>query len=363
MKKICINLTMFSEKISGTGNFIKRIIIVLQQLDNENSYILLINSKIPEPEILFSITSKNFKIKKIRFIKNKINRIFYEQVVFPLQCKNYFDIFFSPVPSVPIYFSLGKTKIISTIHDLIPFKVQGKYKKVQQGYVKFITRKASSVCDDIITVSKNSKLDVCENFQINPNKIHIVYNFVEKKSYEDVKRNNIFFFVGNIQPGKNIRRLLEAFNLFSLETKGYELHLLGRIDWENKDLKKLIKIQQTSNQIHFKGYVDNDTLDEYYRNSAALIYPSLYEGFGIPPLEAISYGCPIVISNISSLPEVGGKAAIYVDPYSVDSIKNGMIRAIDSHLIKEKRKYYDEQLKKFDGLVQTTVLLDLFKRI
>lgn len=357
-------MTMFSERITGTGYFIKRILKVLQQIDNHNKYTLLFSSSVKEPQEVFGIFAGNFKVKKVPLIKNKICRIAYEQFFMPLEIKNRFDVFYSPVPSVPIFLKLKGTKIISTIHDLTPFRIEGKYGFFQQKYVELITKKAPKVSESIVTVSENSKSDICNELLVDNKKVHVIYNFTEKQSLPDSKkkRNNIFFFVGNIQPGKNIQRMIEAFEAFSLVKEKYELHLLGKIGWKSDGLIKRIESSPRANNIRLLGYVSDDVLDDYYKNSAALLYPSLYEGFGIPPLEAISLGCPIVISDLSSLPEVGGEAAIYVDPYSVESIKSGMLQAIDKEVIAEKFMFYEKQIRKFDSKVQTQRLLALFEQ-
>jgi len=359
---------MYSEKITGSGFFIKRIINKLQKIDNANNYTLFVNYRLNNPEQFFNLNSSRFKVERVKIGTSKINRIIYEQLILPFKIKNKFDIFFSPVPSFPSVFKNGNIKIITTIHDLTPFIVQGKYNAIQQKYVEYITRKAAKKSDVIITVSENSKNDISKILNVPESMIHVIYNFLDedliskKRQRGNNKRKNVFFFVGNLQPGKNIERLLKAFDLFVEENPDFELHLLGK-KWKNLNLENLLSKIKWSSKVKIKGYVGEKELLDYYQYSRALIYPSLYEGFGIPPLEAIYYCCPILISNTSSLPEVGGRAAIYVDPYSIKSIKEGMLQIIKEEVVEEKVKYYGEQLAKFDGNIQTMKLLDIFNEL
>lgn len=154
-------------------------------------------------------------------------------------------------------------------------------------------------------------------------------------------------FVGTLQPRKNLVRLIEAFS--RLNPKPYTLIIVGKPGWMYEEIYQAPKKFGVEEKVKFLDYVSDEDLPSLYQNARCFVLPSLYEGFGLPVLEAMSYGCPVVTSNTSSLPEAGGEAAIYVDPESVESIKEGILKVLNftprarQDLIK---KGYD-QVKKF----------------
>ena len=363
MKKIAINMLPFRDRLTGTGYYIKRLLHHLQKMDKDNKYYLFFGN-IKDPSNLFNLNSENFKITTYPSLNSKIKRIFFEQLIFPFIIKKLKpDTLFCPSVAVPLL-SFSGAKIITTIHDLIPFVFKEKYSFFQRQYFNYISLLSAKKSDIILTVSENSKKDIMKFLKIKESKIKVLYNFLTEdsslKSVSDDKRGNFFITVSTVQPGKNLERLFEAFSEFSKIHPDYELIVIGGKGWKSDPIYKKVESLEIKNKIKFIGYVDDAQLSMYYKKAKALIYVSIYEGFGIPPLEALSYNCPVVVSNTSSLPEVVGKAGILIDPYDTVSILYGMKTALLEDIVNEKKEYFRIQLEKFNGTTETKKLIQFF---
>jgi glycosyltransferase involved in cell wall biosynthesis len=195
-----------------------------------------------------------------------------------------------------------------------------------------------------------------------PDKIVVVYNAIDEHfrvtpSEEDVARvreryqldHQFVLYVGNIKPHKNLVRLIEAFA--ELRRTGFDevkLLIIGDQISKLPALRRAVHSHKLHKHVRFLGYVSDQTLGILYRLASAFVFPSLYEGFGLPPLEAMASGTPVVTSNVSSLPEVAGDAAVLVDPYDVDSIVDGMRRVLtDPVLAADLRRKGIERAREF----------------
>ena len=233
----------------------------------------------------------------------------------------------------PLPMQVRGAKKITTIHDLIPLRLP--YATLDDKKVFYLKiRDALKDSDVIISVSENSKQDILTYFDVDPDKIVVTYQPIALRSLDDseegvakvlsrygLKPQNYLLFVGAIEPKKNVGRLLDAYA--SLDTD-MPLVIVGKKGWlwedelgkasiffDNKDSKKKVKLLE---------YVSAELLRYLYRGAFCLAFPSLYEGFGLPPVEAMHYGCPVITSNASCLPEICGDAALYVDPYDFKDI-------------------------------------------
>ncbi|HFQ4952807.1 TPA: glycosyltransferase family 4 protein [Vibrio vulnificus] len=181
----------------------------------------------------------------------------------------------------------------------------------------------------VLTVSEYSKLEIQRYYTVSDNKISIVYNSIPER--KDRIKNQLnksdgfryILLVSSVEPRKNISRFIDAF--LELKDNDYKLLVVGGGGNVFKQAAKKIN----HSKVMFLGYVDDEKLAELYTNADAFAYPSLYEGFGIPPLEAMSFGCPCIVSNVSSIPEVCGDAAIYFNPLDVESIKRALLTILE----------------------------------
>jgi glycosyltransferase involved in cell wall biosynthesis len=246
------------------------------------------------------------------------------------------DIFLSPDGWLSLRTNLPS---IAVIHDLnfehlpefIPFHVR-------QYYYLFFNRFAKKA-ERIATVSEFTKQDLIKSYKISEDKIDVVYNGanekyvpIDEKQKESVRSkytNNCqyFLFIGTIHPRKNLKNLIRSFDKFKNSfSNNIKLLVVGDKKWWTKDLKDVFNNILYKEEIIFIGRLNDDELKNVIGAALAMMYVSFFEGFGIPILEAMYCGVPVITSNTSSMPEVGGDAAIYIDPYSVESITEAMIQ-------------------------------------
>lgn len=200
----------------------------------------------------------------------------------------------------------------------------------------------------IVTVSEFSKKDICKHYHVPPEKIMVTYNSANPvfKPVTDDQRETIkakyadgkeyFLYTGTVHPRKNSVHLLKAFSLFKKRTKsGMKLVIAGRLTWKTDEFRKLLETFKFRNDVVLTGYISKEDLAGITAAAYAMVYPSFFEGFGVPPLEALQCGVPAIVSNTAAMPEVGGDAYLYINPYSIDDIAENMMLV-----------YKDESLRK-----------------
>jgi len=333
MKRICIDARMLNN--AGIGTYLRTI---LRSLKNESYKIsLIINSKISkEDEDLenFDLIYLNAPIYSLK-----------EQILFSFKIPKC-DLFFSPHFNIPILPIKAKKRLV-TIHDVYHLAFLYKFGFLKRIYVKFIINKAVQLSNKIITVSNFSKREILKYTKVKKEKIKVIYNAIDlnffKKTLNEERITQIknklklpekyFLFVGNLKSHKNLINILKAFEIFQKDFKDYSLVIVGsgKNLIHSFDVKEFLKSRkELSKKINLLSYVATIDLPIIYQLAKALVFPSLYEGFGYPPLEAMSVDCPVVTSNLASLPEICKDAAYYVDPYNIEQIYFGMKEIIEN---------------------------------
>jgi glycosyltransferase involved in cell wall biosynthesis len=244
------------------------------------------------------------------------------------------DLFFSPDGFISLNTPIPQ---IGVIHDLnferYPEDLPKNVLRYYQKYMPLFAQKA----EKIITVSNFSKTDIVENYGISPKKINVIFNggndtfrplnTNQKIFFIKEKNNNrpFFIYVGSLHKRKNIERMLRGFKKFNSLNK-MDFIIVGTDMWKNQlNLEGLLK------NVRFIGRKSGHELANWVASSSALIYVSYFEGFGLPVLEGMLSGVPVVTSNLTSIPEVGGDTVIYVDPFNEDSITRGMVKAMGNN--------------------------------
>lgn len=230
----------------------------------------------------------------------------------------------------PVFY---KNKFI-TIHD-IAFNVYPEtYSKSFLYFYKLLIPNLIRTSKHVITVSNFSKQEIIKYYKIDNENISVIYNAVNasfiKNPNEELLNKQYILAVSSINHRKNLLGILKAFKKFLEKNMNITLYVIGDLEtksFANVDLTQFI----TNNNIKILGRVSDEELMQFYSNTIGFIYPSFYEGFGIPPLEAQRCGCPILISNISCFPEIFKDSAIYCDPYSTDSIMAGIEKLVDNN--------------------------------
>jgi glycosyltransferase involved in cell wall biosynthesis len=256
------------------------------------------------------------------------------------------EVFFSPEGLMPLR---PPCPTVLAIHDLAIAHFPEQIPLAERLYHRFIVRKAAQRANHIITVSTFSKNDLEHILKINPSKINITYNGCREqfRPLTDTEKRKAqqqyadgspyFLYVGALHPRKNVERLLLAFDAFKKATNAPVMLLVaGKKAWKTRSLDNAYANLQYRADVRFLGYVAEKELHLLLGGALALTYPSLFEGFGLPVLEALHAEVPVLTSNVSSMPEVAGKAAILVEPQNVRSIAHGMQRLYEDAALREK---------------------------
>lgn len=252
---------------------------------------------------------------------------------------HFLDVFFSPAHYIPRYCPF---KTVVTIHDLSYLYFPNEFLKKDLYQLKNWTEYALKNSAKIIAVSKTTKKDVMHEYGIPDNKIDVVYNGYKHISHQSATgklstdNTPYFLYVGTIQPRKNISLLISSFAQFYKVHPEFKLILAGKKGWLYEDIFSHSKELRVQDSVIFPGFVSEEEKDSLYKKASAYILPSLYEGFGIPLLEAMSHRCPVLSSFSSSLPEVGGEACLYFDPKSSTDLVEKMELIISDKALAKK---------------------------
>ncbi len=339
--KIGINFLSF-RSYQGTEVFAKHLISELLELDHKNEYVIFASAYLPEE---MKLKADNLIVESININPEKtIQMGIYQQIVLPFKLiKSGITKFFAPMPSIPVFYT-GK-KII-TIHDCA-YDRFNEYKNLAgRLYIKSMYISGKYLCDTIITDSNFAKNELLELYNIKPEKIKVVYPAVPKLPHVDdafinetKHRFNItyqyFLYIGITRPRKNITGLLQAFKLLVRKRSDIQLVLAGKIDTSFIDIEKEIHALGLEKHVIQTGFVSDKQKAAIYKGAIALSFPSYYEGFGIPVIEAQSIGTPVIASKTSSLPEVAHDGALYINPENIEDITNAMEKLLDNAQRKE----------------------------
>jgi glycosyltransferase involved in cell wall biosynthesis len=208
---------------------------------------------------------------------------------------------------------------VVTIHDLSYVYYPEEFLKRDLHKLTHWTKYSVEKAKKIICVSENTKKDLVKCYNVEEKKIRVIYNGFGKKAPSSKLQapNSLkpyILYVGTLQPRKNINTLIRAFSEFEKSNPRYKLKIVGKKGWMYEDIYGLVKELKLERDVMFEGYVSETELASLYQNAFCFVLPSFYEGFGIPILEAMSYQCPVIASNTSSLPGIGGNACLYFDP-------------------------------------------------
>lgn len=336
--RIAINATILDNKPTGLGTFTIHIIKEISKLINDKNSVIVYTSS---PTLFdgYPVTVK--KVSTVVQPQKKFGglmRFLWSQFIFPLRLKkDKIDILYSTTHHGLI---INFTKQIITIHDILPLKYPYQY-KLQYYYFKFILPMLAKRSKKIITVSNNTKKDLVSYYHISDKMIDVIYNSFDKEHFSNVSSNeykekfgDYLLFVGASYPHKNLERAIKGFISSGIDSK-YKLIVVGGRENYKNWVKQQFSKQQLKN-VYFIDYVSYEKLPILYSNAKALIYPSLYEGFGIPPLEAMASGCPVIASNTSSIPEVCQDAAFYFNPEDISEISNAIRTVLNNDNLKEE---------------------------
>jgi len=344
--KIVINATVITDDMTGIGYYAYYLLKKLLEIDEANEYIGIFAkdssyvNKFNFPNLTKVITRTS--------LRKPLRRKLWEGFILPFTLKNLkADVYFSPSYVLPVY-KLGIPMVV-TIHDFSWWIYPETKSKKYAFYMRHVVPYSLKNSDMVIVDSKHTASDLRKFFKFPPNKIKTVYLGINKlyledkepdvKQYLDNKyqiKTDYILAVGTLEKRKNILRLIKAF--ISLKQKKKLIHKLVLVGKFKQDSFAILKelIQGYKDDIIFTGYVDSKDLAYLYFGASIFVYPSIYEGFGLPPLEAMSCGVPVATSNISSMPEILQEACIYFDPYDVRDISDKIYEILDNKTLRNK---------------------------
>lgn len=318
---------------------------------------------------------KTFDFKFSYFVYTAITTLLNKQINLIDNFKGKIDIFFAPDHYIPY---LGDTPVVATVMDLIPLIHPELTRSKLRKFKNYAFKKAILSATHIITISEYSKSDIIKYLGIKGSKISVVPLGVDKKYFQRVDnkkkekvlekyniKKNFFIFIGTLQPRKNILRIIEAFEQLPQHVKNNnELIIIGQNGWKAEDIIDKLKEMQRLGYGKWLNYIPQDDLLSILQSAKALVYPSLYEGFGLPVIEAFASHCPVICSNTTSLPEVAGDAAILVNPLSVEEISSAICLLAEDEDKREKLIAKGlEQVKKFTWEKSVNEHLKVFKEV
>jgi glycosyltransferase involved in cell wall biosynthesis len=360
----------------GVGTYIRNIIRTLGRLDHENQYFLLgTPTKVQEIGPLpgnfqtIPLATAEHTLKGYREFRGALHKLDCDLVHIP----NLFSVpRFLPCPYV------------MTVHDMLEHmsrpRRQGKWRWMYFQMTKRVLAGAAR----IFAVSNFTRNEIEKLFEIPLNHIEVVYNAIDERflhghataadrdliAQRYQVRYPFLLYAGRISPHKNVLRLIEAFSALKTELEkdqlwpDLKLIIIGDDLSGNPDLRRTVVRSGVQNEVRFLGFVPIEVLRIFYDEAKVFVFPSLYEGFGLPPLEAMAHGTPVITSNVSSLPEVVGNAAVLVNPENVFEIMRAAHRVLTDRALRDRMKERGyQQAKRFSWEISVRRLLDVYREV
>ena len=295
-------------------------------------------------------------------IYGKVNHVIVEQcnipflkyVPEPFKLKKYgFDVlhftthWFGQVP----HYLFSKSKKVLTVHDLTPFLLGNAHTIHNSHLWTWSFRLVKNKADKIIAVSHATKEDLVKLTKVDKDRIVVIHNGYDSNLFKPIALSNgeiekfrkryglpedFVLYVGTLEKRKNVEVLIKALGMLREKGKKYTLVVVGKKGWKYENVFRLIRRYKLKDQIIFTGYVPKVDLPMFYNLAKVFVYPSLYEGFGLPPLEAMACGCPVISSNVSSIPEVVGDAGILINPRDADELAKNIEEVMESETLQKE---------------------------
>lgn len=331
-REIIINGRFLTQQVTGVQRVAIEFINSLDKLLEEKEYSQFsFTILIPDMQIFTVLNLSNIKIKKTGFLKGHV----WEQIWLPIvTLSNPLINLCGPAP-------IFKLNQIVTIHDASVYTNKDNFSKIFRVWYRAMFQSFTYFSRQVVTVSNFSKRELikfCGYRDTKITSIHLGVDHFDQQFPDEsilkkhnIKTGNYILAVSSKSPNKNFNSIINA--LDKLKNNNYQCVIVGGANnnvFRNEELK--------SNNIKYLGYVSDSELKALYKNAGCFIYPSFYEGFGLPPIEAMSCGCPVIVSNVASLPEVCGDSAVYCDPYDVDDISKKIDLIMNDSLLREKLK-------------------------
>lgn len=370
--RIALNAMQVRAAKSGVGQYIDGLLGGLLQVDSKNQYVMF-NS----PENVVNYRSDAANLENVVWglpEAKKWPRLFHELVRLPGEIsRRTFDVFHGLSNFLPVR---KKCPYVVSIHDLTYFVQPERCPPLRRRYWYAMTRRTVNVADVIITCSENSRRDLERFFprhkcriEVVPYGLHTRYRRLESRiAPATLAQKGVslpyLLFVGTLEPGKNISRVIEAFDSVAPDFPTHSLVIGGDKGWLFDEIFATAERARNKNRIKFVGHLNDREVVDFMNFCDVFVFPSLYEGFGLPPLEAMACGAPVITSNVSSVPEVVGDAAIMVEPRDTSGLTRELKRVLgDEQLQTELRDRGIEHVKQFSWTRAARETLSIYESV
>jgi len=335
--KIAIDIREAGAEKTGKGWYTYNLVFEILKLDHKNEYLLYTDSdKNPYTEFK-NAQLKTVQGKSYQWHLNVLKDLKIEQP----------NLFFAPTSYIIPALAPRWLKVIITVHDLVAFLFPTSHNAKAVIIERLTLRRAVKKASHIFVVSENTQKDLLKRFKYPQSRIHLVPCapadfFKEPAKTEDLLKfrqqyqlpEKFILAVGTLEPRKNFGTLIKSFVLIKNKLPDSKLVIVGKKGWKYQHIEERLKEFNLQDDVIFPGYLDAEDLKKMYTLATVFVFPSLYEGFGIPPLEAMACGCPVVSSNVASLPEVVGDAGILIDPKNARKIADSVVSLVENDQIR-----------------------------
>ncbi|MDP2708639.1 MAG: glycosyltransferase family 1 protein [bacterium] len=352
--KIGIDIrTLMDARYSGVSEYTLNLVKEILRLDHNNEYRLFYNCFGGLPN-LPEFSGENVKMVKYNYPNKIFNYLLVKIFNYPKIDKELgADVWF--MPHINFIGLAAGAKSIITIHDLSFLRYPEFFSARKNFWHKMVNaRKLVKKFDTIVAVSENTKRDIVELCDVDAGKVKVIYSGIGKE-YAKITNNQepitkqikkkyilpdkFILYLGTVEPRKNVDGIIKAYNqlrVMSYELRDYKLVIAGNRGWKSEKIYQAWEQSEFKDDIIFLGYVENEDKIYLYNSASVFVYPSFYEGFGLPPLEAMACGCPVISSYAASLPEVAGDAALPVDPYDINDLAGALAEVLTDENLKNK---------------------------
>jgi glycosyltransferase involved in cell wall biosynthesis len=367
--RIAINTLAMKRQLFGGGNYIKNLVTSLSKIDLENDYLIIASL---ENMIHLKHLGPRFHIELGP--ANRALRLPWEQTLLPFRLRQrQIDVYHGPAFVAPLLKTCGQ---VVSVHDMTFHLVPERHSLHKRIYFQAIIPAVIKNADHVIAVSESTRRDILDLIPVKEECISVTHLGVDNRFAAVLDKNKLselrkrfnlsrdfILSVGVLEPRKNLSALVDAYQASSLPEQ-FDLAIVGSLGWGYSPLLRQIAHSPVREHIRMLGYVADEDLPALYTSAAVFAYPSLYEGFGLPPLEAMACGTPVITSAISSLPEIAGDAAILVDPNNVQELSFALRQVLQNQdLRKELSRRGIERARQFTWERMAEKTLEVYKHV
>lgn len=370
--KIAINCIFYQPRGGGIAEYIYNLVNNIDVLDHSNEYVLyVLNDQL---DYARKNLPSRFKLKVLPYGSSYVDvlkrSLFAQSFWTKEEDIERFDVFHSPFFHSPRF---KNAKVIITVHDMRFYRFPYTYTLPRYFFLKYKVRKSVKVSDQIITISQFTKDELMDAYHLPDNKITVIHEAINRDRFSANKfqdftlpkdllflKKGYILSVGHIEPRKNYDRLIEAFVKMKANGNYPNLKLVV-VGKKGHHYKNTLKLVNENSDVVYLNFVSHELLVWLYNHASLFVFPSFYEGFGFPPLEAGCFGVASAVSNVSSMPEVCGDAVAYFDPYNTDEMAFVMNRCLEDE---DYRKHIllkmNDQLSKFSWSDNAKQTIDIY---